>query len=371
VPRSSGPSGALLAALLAVGALTACSVASPLEGRATALTAALYVSPTGQDSNPGTREHPVRQVLEAAHRARPGSVVHVAPGTYAPVTSSTDGTPDAPIRFVSDQPGQASIRAGGAVTAWTNTAAWVVVLGFDLQGASYNGLLTTASHGRFLGNHIHDLQAPDCSRGGAGIVVESYTAVDNDSIGNRIEQIGTRSRCGLIHGIYYESPYGGRILNNVVTRTSGYGIHLWHNASHIQIINNTVVGNTQGGIAVGGSLEGNDLSPGIATGVDVSNNVLVANGGHGLSERGRVGRNTFVDNLVFGNQLGDIALLRSSAVGTVRRDPVFVGPENFRLQCGSPGIDRGTSQGAPADDVDGRARPVGGRVDLGAYEASC
>lgn len=373
MPRSSGPSRALLAAILVAGSLAACTdrLRADQTGVPDAPSRKLYVSPSGDDSSSGSRHQPLRQVREAARRAGPGTLVHVASGTYAAVASSRSGTLGSPIRFVSDRPGGASIRAQGAVTAWSNTGDWVAIEGFDLQGASYNGILTTAAHGRFLGNRVHDIQAPDCSRGGAGIVVESYTAVDNDTVGNRIDQIGTPNRCGLIHGIYYESPYGGSIVNNVVTRSSGYGIHLWHNANHISIVNNTVVGNAQGGIAVGGSLEGNDLRPGIASGVEVTNNVVVGNGAHGISERGRVGRNTYVDNLVHGNASSDIALLHSSAVGTVEGDPGFMGPSDYRLRCSSPGVDSGTSQGAPSVDVDGVSRPSGSKVDVGAFEASC
>jgi len=42
--------------------------------------------------------------------------------------------------------------------------------------------------------------------------------------------------------------------------------------------------------------------------------------------------------------------------------------ENYRLGGGSPCIDKGTSSGAPSDDLDGNSRPRGLGYDMGAYE---
>lgn len=42
---------------------------------------------------------------------------------------------------------------------------------------------------------------------------------------------------------------------------------------------------------------------------------------------------------------------------------------DYRLQAGSPAIDAGTSEGAPAFDMDGNGRPCGKGVDMGAHEA--
>jgi parallel beta-helix repeat protein len=54
-------------------------------------------------------------------------------------------------------------------------------------------------------------------------------------------------------------------------------------------------------------------------------------------------------------------------VGNINADPLFV--DDFRLRAGSPCIDTGTPDGAPATDKDGVARPFGGGYDMGAYES--
>ncbi|MFC1592131.1 choice-of-anchor Q domain-containing protein [Thermodesulfobacteriota bacterium] len=54
----------------------------------------------------------------------------------------------------------------------------------------------------------------------------------------------------------------------------------------------------------------------------------------------------------------------------IRSTPLFVGAAggDLRLQPDSPGVDTGTSVGAPADDIDGILRPQGAGFDMGAYE---
>lgn len=43
-------------------------------------------------------------------------------------------------------------------------------------------------------------------------------------------------------------------------------------------------------------------------------------------------------------------------------------PGDYHLQPGSPAIDAGTSEGAPASDIEGNPRPCWERIDIGAYE---
>ncbi len=57
--------------------------------------------------------------------------------------------------------------------------------------------------------------------------------------------------------------------------------------------------------------------------------------------------------------------------GNISEDPRLAGPpDNLRLLPGSPCLDTGTADGAPADDIVGTARPQGAGVDMGAYESA-
>jgi parallel beta-helix repeat protein len=367
-PRKTALAALPLALLAVMGSLVTTT------HTASATTRELFVSPTGSDSNPGTRTQPFRQVNKAASVATAGTLVHVAAGTYGPVTSTRSGTSGAPIVFQSDSRWGATINGAGRTTAWTNTGQWVVINRFNIVGAAYNGILTSASYNRFGYNHVHDLRPPDCSRGGAGIVAENYSARGIDVIGNQVDHILVAGDCARIHGIYLQSPNAGRVVNNLVFETSGWGIHLWHNASYITIVNNTVFRNRQGGIVVGASLEGNDIAPGVAQGVVVTNNVAVANGRYGIREMGRVGRNTYANNLLYGNSSGAYSLMSGNvATGTVTSNPQFVrydpyGRGDYRLRTVSPAIDRGTTLKAPSNDLQLVGRPKGRGPDIGAYE---
>jgi len=70
----------------------------------------LYVSPSGSDSNPGTRDEPFRTLTRAAQAVTPGTTVHVAPGTYfGGVRTNTHGTAEARIVFESTERGGARL----------------------------------------------------------------------------------------------------------------------------------------------------------------------------------------------------------------------------------------------------------------------
>ena len=59
-----------------------------------------------------------------------------------------------------------------------------------------------------------------------------------------------------------------------------------------------------------------------------------------------------------------------SGVSNIAGDPLFVNAAagDFRLQPGSPCVNTGTAEGAPATDIVGVPRPQGAGVDIGAYE---
>ncbi|MGH9363518.1 MAG: right-handed parallel beta-helix repeat-containing protein, partial [Thermoanaerobaculia bacterium] len=57
--------------------------------------------------------------------------------------------------------------------------------------------------------------------------------------------------------------------------------------------------------------------------------------------------------------------------GNIALDPQFVDPAqaDYRLKPGSPALEAGTAEGAPATDLEGNPRPCGSGIDLGAYES--
>ena len=70
------------------------------------------------------------------------------------------------------------------------------------------------------------------------------------------------------------------------------------------------------------------------------------------------------DDVEFWELLADDAS-NNIAAGLLLKDPAH---GDFHPLAGSPTIDAGTNQYAPADDFDGVARPIGGTADIGPYE---
>jgi len=265
----------------------------------------------------------------------------------------------------------AQLRSGGGEAVWTNNGNYVDIMGFDVSGNVQIGILNWASFVRTIGNSVHDISAVCGSNGGAGIMNASYTASDDDMIGNVVHDVGNFTvQCQAIHGLYHAN-LRGHIVNNILYRNEGWGIHLWHAANNVVIANNLVFNNAQGGILVGdgdapgGVTDNNTL---------VSNNILVGNGNSAIIEDGATGPgNQYLNNLIWNNGGGIILKNGLHDVNTINADPQMVnyqpdGGGDYHLQPTSRAINSGTTQGMPPLDFDGAPRPFGSGPDIGSYE---
>jgi hypothetical protein len=341
----------------------------------------LYVSTAGSDSNTGTSARPYKTITKAASVAKPGTTVHVAAGTYyGNVSTRVSGTSTNRIRFVSDTKWGAKIIGSGSEAMWTNNGNYVDIVGFDISGPGRHGVLNYASNTLVSNNHIHHLAlSGGCTgSGGAGVVNATYTGSNGDIIGNVIHDIAKPGQCNGVQGIY-SSNKGGKIMNNIVYRASSFGIHLWHAATDVTIVNNTVFANGSTSMG-GGILIGDGDAPG---GVQVKNtkvinNIVYKNPRAGIIQYCYSGQscigsgNVTANNLAYGNGGGNVSLKVGSATGTISAEPKFIsynptGTGDYRLQSTSPAVNRGTSTAATTDIL-GVARPKGGAFDIGAYE---
>jgi parallel beta-helix repeat protein len=365
--------------LLSIGAhgLESTSSRAPTGGRN------YYVSPNGSDRNAGSVKRPWATIEYAATWLLPGDTVHVLPGVYrGRISTTASGVADARITYISEQKSEARV-IGDVIdhSAWDNRGNYVDIIGFDVSGIGRTGLYNDGSNVRFIANHVHDIAGPTsalCDNGGAGIFHGNYSGTGNDTIGNRVHDIGwtNASQCATsgsqVHGIYHAN-WGGHILNNLVYHNRAYGIHLWHAASDVVISGNTVFNNGSSGLVVGA---GDKPKGNRADSCLVSNNILAYNTRYGFVESGNTGTHSrYLKNLTYENKLGSFQLQNGNvAADNINANPQFVNYTgdshgDYRLKSGSPALRSGTTEGAPADDIEDRSRSGSG-IDIGAYQST-
>lgn len=161
--------------------------------------------------------------------------------------------------------------------------------------------------------------------------------------------------------------YTGRTLveNNVVFENGARGLHVY-SSDHVDILNNTAYHNSFQPETPEG-----EASTITAGDVRVFNNILVPRPDRVSitrysSDAAEKATQVFERNLVFGG-LGFDADKTKNLIGI---DPKFMNSsvKDFRLQNDSPAIDAGSSSLSAKDDIEGKSRPLGAGIDLGAYE---
>jgi len=343
-----------------------------------------YVSPTGSDTAAGTKAAPFKTMARAAKAAtKAGTTVFVAPGTYdGGFTTTANGTAAARIYWVSTTKWGAKIvppANSTNKTAWDNRGNYVSIIGFEVDGSAIRsgtkwtlGIYTGGSYNVIEGNHVHHTATtiPCTSAGGSAIGVDSYfKGVMTDVVGNVVHDIGPAG-CTYVQGIYVSTS--GTIKNNVVYRVGSAAIHLWHDATNVQIVNNTVSSSVFGIIVGGGDFYFTSAG---ANNVAVYNNIVYDNK-YGISEQGKTGTaNTYKNNLVYKNTTYDWQLRNGlKHTGTIASEPLLAGYSrtaampNFKPSTSSPVIGRGIATYALPTDIDGKARNASTGYDIGAYQ---
>ncbi len=234
---------------LAVGFLLATVLQVAVTAPAAAATN-YYVSPRGNDSNPGSSSQPWRTLQRAADVAPPGAVVQIRGGTYAPFVMKRSGTSSQPIVFQ---------RYGTEDVAVVGTA------------ATDNVIKITAAHDVVI--RALRVTGAAHSRGGAGIRVE------NGSTRVRIES----------NGIYENRSYGVSVVDS----------------TYITVYDNAISGNAEGVFVLRG---GNGVQV-VSNRVHHQDRMVVAtqggsddHGGVGISVVHSTGGARISSNTIWGNR---------------------------------------------------------------------
>jgi hypothetical protein len=331
---------------------------------------ALYVSPAGSDSNPGTAASPWRTIARAVDGSGPGDTVVLRAGTYGAKgvihEFDTPGSRSAPVTFRGDPAGPMP-RILGHVRISADHVRLNYLL-FDGPTGSVKEPTADNPRGEqvqitVLGPSVDGVEISDSvvrgSKWHAGIYL--CTATDVRITGNYIHHNGDRRDPGQenqSHGIYFESG-SGLVANNVIAHNVARGVQLYARPRNVVIANNTIVRNGKAGIQFA-----SDTAQSRAV-----NNVVAYNGEHGIRSSGLTGNGNVVQrNVVWGNgqDLGPADGLK--VFGNLRSHPGFGPRGDYRPAGGSPVVDRAAGGYSPVRDFDGVARPRGAAPDLGAFE---
>lgn len=345
----------VVAALLIPAAGAAPAVAAPAP--AVGGTPEVYVSPTGNDSNPGTKTRPVRTIDRGFALAQAGTTILLMPGTYTgDVTPAKGGSAAGGLITLKSQVPHAAKIVGGFYV----DRPYLRIEGLEITGANVDYAMdVVASHIRLINNKIHHISQKKAGNDNGGSGMEIYT----DDYGplsdividrNMVYDIGLGpGKDELTQGIYLSVKCTGcRVTNNIVFDVTDFGIHSYHSPNGWIVANNTVFNNGRG----------------ILTGPNftVVNNISYGNRKLHSDFDLRGGGSTVAGNMSFGRG-------KVTAPGVQVADPMFVnytGDEtgDVHLRLGSPALDTGVAGGAPAFDFDRVARPQGNGFDIGAYE---
>lgn len=399
------------------------------ELEARTLLSVFTVAPTVADSAAGSAAAPWQTLQQAANMVKPGDTVLVQSGSYQGFDLTTSGTPANPISFMA-QPG-VTIGSPNTTTGRDGInlegASYVVIDGFTINGMpragiravtdnhvtirnnttdrnGYWGIFTGFSdyvdiennttsnsaieHGIYVSNsavspiirnnisygnarngiHLNG----DASEGGSGVITGALV------VGNIIHDNGATGGSGINgDGVQNSTIENNLLYNNHASGISLYQINAADGSKNNLIANNTII------MAVDARWALNIQNA--STGNTVLNNVLYDyNTGHGSIDISSDSLSGFTSdyNVVMngfttddGSSIQNLGQWQSSTgqdthslVATPTQLFVNPGASDYRLQAGSPGIDRGTTRLSPTTDLTGAPRPSGSGNDIGAYE---
>jgi len=314
-----------------------------------------YVAPAGKAENDGSREKPWASVEQALAKVGGGHTIILRPGIYRGpifIPKAYAGTAEHPTIIKSEVKWQAIVMgAPYHVIASGDDCHWVVVDGFEVLGARYDGIKLSGDHSTVRDCWVHNNSAM-----GVAMHNKKGGVIEN----NLIEFNGQHVQ--FHHGVY-ASGEDLVVRNNIVRHNSSFGLHLYPSISNARVENNLVSGHREKpGIIL-------SCPKGGGRNVIVNNTIVGNHGGiaiwHGDGEV--VANNILVSDcevLSFDEETQQVtsdcnlctpASARQGQHG-LTGDPMFVdaGRGVYWLRPDSPASGKGAAQHAPARDFWGR-----------------
>ena len=350
----------------------------------TATACALYVSPSGSDSNPGTFSAPWQTLQKAFDSAVAGQTACFRGGTYpqyVPSTTgfnqveNTSGSPGSPIVFT-NYPGevaliQGSTRVNGSYLLFQGTPNNIP----NCSGAYPCGLIFEGSTGYVLPSvsiccavnynpHFVTFDHVEIRKGAyhAGIYEEGC---NNSIIGSYVHDNGLQDR-NEDNGIYWSvtpagCTNGGLIANNLVEHNYSKGIQLYDGGSgtepaFVTVTENTSVNNGNMGAVVWGDHNV------FVNNILYNNNNLSGGAGAGAQAGLYTGTSTVDHNVTFNpanpSGLGWYNPGGCCITNNQTADPLFLSPlgPNWHIIASSPAIGFSNLSYVQPVDKDGVSR---------------
>jgi hypothetical protein len=346
----------------------------------------IYVSPDGDDKATGDITAPFKSIKKAVAIARPGDTISLKSGIYRErVIFRYSGEADRPIRLVGDpadrpviDPSERGDRPSAQAIllqsreGYTEPIGWITIDGIELR----NG------HDGIKLYNAHDIVIRNCKIVDSldqGILGNGYrVTIDRNIIsGNGTAKTG---REHLLHGIYATGT-AFTVTNNLIYGNSAFGIQVAAKDYDEKKMPGPEYGDAKDWIIANNTIALNKLSGGLVLwqkGIEnclIENNIFYRNGGiNGIVFYGQKDQRHPIRNNLF---YPEARRMKAKDEGSYEEfdnvidDPLFVDPEggDFHLRRGSPAIDAGRNERAPKVDFEGKPRPQGRRVDIGAIES--
>lgn len=327
-----------------------------------------YVARDGKPENDGSKEKPWPSVEYALSKVGGGHTIVVRPGVYPgpiEIPKSYAGTEAHPTVIRSEEKWKAVI-VGAPVHGISNgdDCHWVVIDGFEVMGARYDGIKMNGDHDTVRNCWVHNN-----AQMGVAMHNKKHGVIEN----NLIEFNGTHIQ--FHHGVYADGD--GLILrNNIIRHNAGFGLHLYPEIKNAVITNNLVYGQANHAGVILSCPEGGGKNLLINNTIAQNRVGLVVWNGKGETIRNNIlAENAETEE--FDSKTHDLLMdynlceTKSEMQGPhgLSGDPKFVDSKRgvFWLRADSPAMGRGTEQSAPTTDFWGRPLPQNQPRDIGAF----